>query len=427
MKNVETKKTHLLYRCENAFTLIELLIVIAIIGLLLSLLIPAVQAAREAARRMQCTNNQKQIALAVHNFHGVHKRFPQVYADTLWSEFNVKCDASTDPQGRYPCRIRQTGLLPLLFPFIEQDAIWEAIKEEGYRRSAANPGDPNGSSMYLCADALSRVKIEIFLCPSDGVTGEWTPNDTMWTSYRACLGDAVGRICSDHQSFQSLVPDAMFDTPRAWAQGGWWSKSFQSVTDGLSNTILFGEGLIQGKREDSLTQGGPYRRVMASAEVLYQPPKNCLETRGFGNEYRFEQVTNGNIQIHGGVNLGLGRRGMGPCISDAYFHALLPPNSPSCYGSANTLDMLISASSNHASGVNVSLIDGSVHFISDSIETRNLNKAAVGIPRHAAEPANGLQLGGQPEILQDASGAVFNYGLWGNLGAINDGEVVAVP
>jgi prepilin-type processing-associated H-X9-DG protein len=131
--------------------------------------------------------------------------------------------------------------------------------------------------------------------------------------------------------------------------------------------------------------------------------------------------------MHGGVNLGLGRRGMGPCISDAYFHTLLPPNNPSCYGRQSTLDMLISASSNHTGGINVSFIDGSVHFISDTIETKNLGKAAVGTPRNTAEPTDGLQLGGQPAILQDASGTIFSYGLWGNLGAINDGNVVTLP
>jgi prepilin-type N-terminal cleavage/methylation domain-containing protein len=102
----------------RAFTLVELLVVIAIIGILVGLLLPAVQAARESGRRMSCSNNLKQIALAAHNFHDVHKHFPPGYLgeDPPVNEF-TKDPFWVDTSNQY------IGTLPYLLPFLEQNAI----------------------------------------------------------------------------------------------------------------------------------------------------------------------------------------------------------------------------------------------------------------------------------------------------------------
>ena len=97
-----------------AFTLVELLVVIAIIGLLIALLLPAVQMAREAARRMRCSNNLKQLTLAVHGFHDAQRRFPA---------------SSFDPLVTQP-RVRRCGLFPLLLPFFEQQTLYGMLIAE---------------------------------------------------------------------------------------------------------------------------------------------------------------------------------------------------------------------------------------------------------------------------------------------------------
>ena len=100
----------------QAFTLVELLVVIAIIGILIALLLPAVQAAREAARRMQCTNHLKQLALAGHTFHDAYKRLPASYDDEIWLSKPVW-------YGGWP---------GLLLPFFEQQAIYEDLIKDQY-------------------------------------------------------------------------------------------------------------------------------------------------------------------------------------------------------------------------------------------------------------------------------------------------------
>jgi len=98
-----------------AFTLVELLVVIAIIGILIALLLPAIQAAREAARRATCTNNMKQIGIALHNYHSVYERFPMGYGDWCCGQLG-----GTDPA-------RGTATLGLL-PYLEQEAAYKQMR-----------------------------------------------------------------------------------------------------------------------------------------------------------------------------------------------------------------------------------------------------------------------------------------------------------
>ena len=128
-------------RSNLAFTLVELLVVIAIIGILVALLLPAVQAARDAARRAQCRNNLKQIGLAMHNFHGAEKHQPQYHAspDTpyTWSQVGPVWSV-------------------LILPYMEEQATWDQLK--------ANGRAPSGGQSF---NYHSPPRIDTYVCASD--------------------------------------------------------------------------------------------------------------------------------------------------------------------------------------------------------------------------------------------------------------------
>jgi prepilin-type N-terminal cleavage/methylation domain-containing protein len=125
---------------RKAFTLVELLVVFAIIGVLIALLLPAVQAAREAAKRMQCSNNVKQLLLSVHNFADANKQKIPAMANAVY--FN----ADGDREGWF-------GPMTILFPFIEQQPLFDAIKANGRNQSNGN------LSPFLCPLMIAKDQI----------------------------------------------------------------------------------------------------------------------------------------------------------------------------------------------------------------------------------------------------------------------------
>ncbi|HEX5105145.1 MAG TPA: DUF1559 domain-containing protein, partial [Pirellulaceae bacterium] len=138
-------------RFRGAFTLVELLVVIAIIGILVALLLPAVQAAREVSRRTSCANNLKQIGLAAHNFHDIHERFPPGYLGPLPHD-----DFNNFPNQQY------LGALAYLLPHMEQQQLHSLIRTNQEYQVLGEPGwwnDPSTASAAM-------VKVKPFLCPS---------------------------------------------------------------------------------------------------------------------------------------------------------------------------------------------------------------------------------------------------------------------
>ncbi|GHT45027.1 general secretion pathway protein GspG [Planctomycetales bacterium] len=459
--------------------------VIAIIGVLIALLLPAVQAAREAARRMQCGNHQKQIALSLHTFADVHKRFPACIQDQLWTEYNPN---GANPLEMYPCRIGRGGLIGLLFPYLEATAQWDAIKAIGYSQARGNPGwaggqfyldrpsawgtgrtDPGGNVLEV---ALS-IKIPTFLCPSDATAAGWTritANSTwtalngtatpMWTNYPYSLGDLPGATMGEHGSYGSLSSSFMWDTPRAWTGPGWWEHTMAMVTDGLSNTVAFGEGLIQppeydgtwdstgGERIGAITAMNENTGPVMSGSLV---PQLVMNLRGPNGCYPANTAA-APFYVYPSVYLppweaqivGRGRGALDGAQFGSACHILLPPNSPSV--TDNSLVTLTSMSSAHTGGANASFLDGSVHFIPDRIGVKNLGVQLEASERRriAAESwdfdmiansagANWYQVL-QPTmcVAKTASGdvqvgSVFSYGVWADLGCVNDGNAVSLP
>ncbi|AGA30333.1 DUF1559 domain-containing protein [Singulisphaera acidiphila] len=208
-------------RRPSGFTLIELLVVIAIIAVLIGLLLPAVQAAREAARRMQCNNNLKQLALAMHNYEGNNTVFP-MGAPTM-----VYYDRSTS------ININHSPFVAAL-PYLEQQAVYNSINFSLniYRSSHAT---------------VHRIGINMLICPSDGEAGVRDYNGSiqdntsnvkvLFSSYATCAGLWF------NWTRGTTSPNTNTDF-RAAATGIFYTNSatkLADITDGTSNTILIGE------------------------------------------------------------------------------------------------------------------------------------------------------------------------------------------
>lgn len=225
-----------------AFTLVELLVVIAIIGILVGLLLPAVQSAREAARRMQCSNNLKQIGLALHNFESTHKEFP-------------------------PSGLRGSGEATWavrLMPFLEQTSAynqWDHTKIGAYFRLGATPQEV----------AARQVQVPAYLCPSRrgpvqlSRNGDSRNNFTGVTAYNipgAC-GDYASVGGGDDGTFTDQGTLRALDRVGTWVLNPEWRvvkaksiTSFRTVTDGTSNTAVFGEKHIAPVADFGLVAAG---------------------------------------------------------------------------------------------------------------------------------------------------------------------------
>lgn len=333
----------------SAFTLVELLVVIAIIGVLVALLLPAVQQAREAARRMQCSNSLKQLGLALHNYHDTH--------------------------GKLPARKtinRLSGFIAIL-PQLEQGPMYDII-------SAGDPSLPAGT---FGADALSAWEglnglPETLRCPSD-------PGGLDLITQGAYQGDK--RLVNYAFSKGDDVRDTNFE-PNSRGMFGYleWFN-FSKVPDGLSNTIAMSERLRTGYRANQTVtaQEVDHRRAQATLAGLRDNPGLVLTASdgkyfvaGTSVHYRFGSVgTRGHVHFVGFTTV-VGPNG--PVARDGE-HAVLPP------------------SSFHPGGVNGVMGDGSVRFFSDTIDTGDLtavrNHGFSGLSPYGVWGSLGSRMGGE--------------------------------
>lgn len=242
---------------RRGFTLIELLVVIAIIAILIALLLPAVQQAREAARRTQCKNNLKQLALAAHNHHDTYNRLP---AGSLGPPNNIQ--AGTDgPQNLTWNDHTFLGTLPQLLPMIEQSNLYNEIgvwKGVDYRPDPASAaGNYLPEIRYFAAGnngtwALAQTTLPAFLCPSDPqITGDFTPsrphswaNTSTGTVTVYGWGAQYPLGATNYTGVGGFLGDVT--TIPAWSRlkgvfGGRTKFRFRDILDGTSNTFMFGE------------------------------------------------------------------------------------------------------------------------------------------------------------------------------------------
>jgi prepilin-type N-terminal cleavage/methylation domain-containing protein len=198
---------------RTAFTLVELLVVIAIIGVLVALLLPAVQMAREVARRMQCLNHQRQLALAAHNFHDVNRAFPA-------GVYQLKFSAA--PQ------FRGVSLYVKLLPYLEQTNLAQGWDET----------DPLNNTLGGTS-AKTAQKIKLLLCPSDFLSQNPIISGTAIYALTSYGGNGGSRSYDP----ATATNDGIFYVlgPGSETAPGGQPIRMSEVTDGLSSTILFGE------------------------------------------------------------------------------------------------------------------------------------------------------------------------------------------
>jgi prepilin-type processing-associated H-X9-DG protein len=343
-------------------------VVIAIIGVLIAIFLPAVQAARASAQRTQCSNNQKQFALAIQNFHDTNGVLPYCEAP------NATAVDSTSPQA-------------ILMPYYEQAARYEAWKNH-FVVVATTPAEHD----IMC------TPISALLCPSDPACRQpniYNPESGARNNIMYCMGDHI----YDNSGAANPQGGNNFRrgiTARVTATIGGFSMN--SVTDGLSNTIAISEAFsTSGSTTPTAIKSGAIHNAN-TGNLTVDPILHCL-TNGYKAGDR-SQVASAARNYRGSFWYD-GR----PCQSG--FNTVLPPNSISCSrtDSANSSWGVFTASSFHSGGVNAGFCDGSVHFIANSI---NCNDSAA------------------PGYAQPLSGASM-FGVWGNLGVKNDDVAVTIP
>lgn len=361
---------------RNGFTLLELIAVLALVVLLLGLLVVWIGKSRETAQRDFCTNRLKQLMLAVHNYHDTNRFFP----------------AGATCYGRTGERSHRISAFPALVPFLESNPWYD---EYTSRYADADPWDPAPNNIW------SRLPMPAFRCPQDRAVV--TETDVVQrTSYRVNLGDWPDRADQDDMP----NPRGPFSLQRGVY------KNFSSILDGTANTLAFSEAAV-GVKGDAI-RGGLALDVTGISGRGQRPEVDfaadaCLKLKD-GNSYTAGTTITPDFLGH--------RWGDADAVFTG-FSAILPPNSPSCSAALTASEVdgesvavagglaeadvtnLVSVTSYHAGGVNVAMLNGSVRFISESINSLSPCKTH-----------------GDPCVLRGPS----PYGVWGMLGAINDSE-----
>ncbi|WP_425615059.1 DUF1559 domain-containing protein [Anatilimnocola sp. NA78] len=267
----------------RAFTLVELLVVIAIIGVLVALLLPAVQAAREAARRMSCTNKMKQIVLASHNFHDTYLKFPY---------------ATVDKQPGAAGTSWYTGHIQIM-PFMEGDALarrWDPTKPRN------NTDDPDGDGITNAS--LTQMKIPIFSCPSMTPPSAPLTENRSPTSYIFSAGTFDSTLyayggAAEPEWDGAIIP--LKDITSTNAINTQPTK-MKDISDGTSNTFFLGETDFAPKGVPSTSYGGlwQYGYIGYSMGTTFHPFNRHNNTVTVYSAFRSQHPAGANFALTDG-------------------------------------------------------------------------------------------------------------------------------
>ncbi len=321
---------------NRGFTLVELLVVIAIIGILVALLLPAVQMAREAARRMQCGNNLKQIGLALHNYHDAYRHFPPARIRNQRAQVSSWVTSNIGWQARILAQMEQTPIFNRI--------NWKIM-----------PGWTGDNAAI--PDGPMRQVIPSYLCPSDPGEGNYpwvapdgrrvvggVPNRNYGhTNYVGCVGHD-SRVRTRKESSRGMFFELRY---RNQIDGG-SAMRFADILDGTSNTLAVSECIISfphRARNSSLSNRPDRVTKLNNGCPNGNPTRSSTRQRGM-SWFRAERP---------------------PSFA---FTTVMTPNSRLWDCGSNTDRAMFAARSNHPEGVQAAMVDGSVHFFQESIDFR---------------------------------------------------------
>jgi len=317
----------------RGFTLIELLVVIAIIAVLIALLLPAVQQAREAARRTQCKNNLKQIGLAMHNYHDAFSLFPA-------SSYNLGIGGPAQYWTPLPPTYKNTNGMVMLLPYLDQQPLYNRYDQNqagswsyvyGAYTQAQQAGNANNNA------PVTLTKLTVLLCPSDKGENKYPAMNKYYS-----ISDTVAGGFKTSYDFSSHYTDYYYghycpvnvpkqQRPMFWADS---DTEIASCSDGTSNTAMFWEQCLD--KWNGVTGAWGYR---------------CHVNIGIDGAW------------YGGINRWDYYRGIYPGY---------PPEGPQ--GVPGRQGQWATPGSMHTGGCHLLLADGSVHFLSENIDQVTLNQ-----------------------------------------------------
>ena len=377
-------------RSQRGFTLIELLVVIAIIAILVSLLLPAVQQAREAARRTQCRNNLKQIGLGLHNYLSTHNRFPpgRLLPD-LTVAGNVQVSYTSYSSNAANVWTGNRSVHIFILPYMEQANIYNLINFAGPNSTRmTTSGVPSNPNYAAYAQAAG-----LFLCPSDANTGVIITENNYVYNFGGSTPYAGATNTTAQNNWSGSVTVGS-QTLTCGGNGAFTAGSAlgdRDFTDGLSNTAMFAERTKGSARAAASTPPSPAdiitspnrQNVMLPPDTMYNDCLNAPKVASGFNFTTFGRWAAGSDYSNGWP--------FAAYSGTMYNHVATPNWRGSDCGNWSAISdtpgehAIISARSMHTGGANVMLADGSVRFASDSID--------LGVWRSVGTRATGESVG----------------------------------
>jgi prepilin-type N-terminal cleavage/methylation domain-containing protein/prepilin-type processing-associated H-X9-DG protein len=315
---------------RRAFSLVELLVVIAIIGVLVSLLLPAVQAARESARRMQCVNNLRQIALATQNFESANKHLPasgdvelqlRTYAGVTFDSFRQTLG-------------RQFSWVVFLLPYLEQQQLFDQF-------------DLDKTVFEQSSDPQASV-LEQLLCPSDTARNRYFVDEVVSLGRRFAKGNYAAFCTPYHTDLQLAFPGALI------ARG----QSLEKVVDGLSGTVAFGEVRTRDHEQDERGAWAlPWTAASLLAFDMHHDPSVPFDSDFVAYAYYANQT-----QMPNTIGPNSDMLQICPDLVEAQLEGM------PCLNANTHFYLSAPARSLHPGGVNTAYLDGHIEFVSDEVD-----------------------------------------------------------